>query len=119
MEASLSYCGLICTGCPLYMATIESDTTRKKRMKEKIAKMSNEMYKTNFTAKDITDCDGCMVEDGRLFPGCYDCGIRNCAREKNIPNCAWCEEYSCDKLTEFFKENPESKVRLEFIRSVV
>ena len=119
MEASLSFCGLICIGCPIFMATNESDPERKERMKEKIAEMSNEMYKTNFIAKDITDCDGCMAEKGRLFPGCYDCGIRNCAREKKVPNCAWCEDYSCKKLDKFFEENPESKIRLEFIRSVV
>jgi hypothetical protein len=118
MEKDLSYCGLLCSGCPILWATNEPDSKRKEKLKIEIAKMSNELNKTNFTPNDITDCDGCLTENGRLFPGCEVCHIRNCAKEKNLSNCGYCNEYICEKLDNFFKENPESKLRLDFIKRI-
>ena len=118
MESIVSYCGLICKGCPIYWATNEKYLELKEKMKVEIAKMSNEIYKTNFTSKDIVDCEGCLNENGILFTGCKDCHIRNCAKSKKIQNCAHCTDYICEELNKFFKENPESKIRLDFIRSI-
>ncbi len=114
-----SYCGLLCMGCPIFQATNEPDPTLREKMRIEIAKLSNKLYNTSHTTKDITDCDGCLHEDGRLFEGCRDCSIRNCARQKHIPNCAHCSEYICETLEMFFKDNPESKSRLDFIRAVL
>ena len=119
METFISYCGLMCQGCPIFWATAEKNEDKKRKMKTVIAKMSNDHYKTNFGPENIVDCDGCKTENGRLFAGCYDCQIRNCAKSKNISSCASCEEYSCDKLDQFFKENPESKIRLDIIKSIL
>jgi hypothetical protein len=88
-------------------------------MREEIAKMSNELYKTDFNSDNITDCDGCLPANRRLFAGCVNCQIRNCAKEKNLQNCAYCIEYICDTLDKFFKDNPDSKIRLDFIRSII
>ena len=119
MKDIVSYCGLMCSGCPILWATNEKDKSLKEKMKIEIAGLSNKLYKTEYTAEDITDCNGCLSEDGKLFPGCYDCKIRNCARDKKIPNCAHCSDYICETLELFFKDNPESKSRLEFIRSLI
>lgn len=118
MESILSYCGLICSGCPISWATNEKDKKLKEKMKVEIARMSNEMYKTSFTSKDIIDCDGCK-ESGRLFTGCVNCNIRNCANAKNLMNCAHCDDYICSDLEQFFKENNDAKIRLEFVRSII
>ncbi len=118
MENIVSYCGLLCMGCPIYMATRETDRALKDKMKVEIAKLSNSLYHTSHTPEDITDCDGCMTENGRLFEGCRDCPIRNCAGEKGVPNCAYCGEYPCETLGTFFRDNPEAKSRLDFIRSI-
>lgn len=88
-------------------------------MKVEIAKMSNNLYKTNYTAKDITNCEGCLTEAGKLFAGCIGCKIRNCARSKNIQNCAYCSDYACETLNKFFAESPEAKIRLEFIAGLL
>lgn len=88
-------------------------------MKREIAKLSNKIYGTKFKAKDITNCDGCRAETGILFPGCNQCYIRNCARKRDLPNCAYCSDYICDPLEKFFVDNPESKSRLDFIRSMI
>jgi hypothetical protein len=37
--------------------------------------------------------------------------------KKQVANCAYCEEYPCQKLGEIFKIAPESKKKLEDIRS--
>ena len=119
MKEIVSYCGLLCSGCPIHWASKEEDEALKEKMRIEIAKTSNRLYNTNYSAEDIADCDGCLVENGRLFPGCMHCRIRNCAREKKIPNCAYCSEYSCETIEEFFKDNPESKSRLSIIRSIL
>lgn len=119
MKDVVSYCGLICTGCPVLWATQEENPALKEKMRTEIAKLSNKLYQTSFSSADITDCDGCKTAGGRLFSGCEECQIRNCAMEKQIPNCAHCSDYACETLEAFFKDNPESKSRLDFIRSVL
>jgi hypothetical protein len=119
MEEIVSYCGLICLGCPILWATKEKDLKLKEKMRVEIAKMSNSLYKTEFGSKDITDCDGCLNENGRLFAGCNQCQIRICARAKKIQNCTYCDEYICEKLEKFFVDNADAKIRLAFIRSLL
>ena len=119
MKDVVSYCGLLCQGCPIYWATNEGSEQLKEKMRTEIALLSTRLYKTEHSSSDITDCDGCLAEDSRLFPGCVNCQIRNCARDKNLPNCAYCQDYACETLEAFFKENTESKARLDFIRSMV
>jgi hypothetical protein len=119
MDKIVSYCGLLCIGCPIFIATKETDRAIKAKMKIEIAKTCNQLYHTNYSAVDITDCDGCLSEINHLFPSCNDCRIRNCARIHQIPNCAYCEDYVCNTLEEFFKNNIESKSRLDFIRSIL
>jgi len=119
MEQTVSYCGLLCIGCPIYIATGEPNAVLKEKMKIKIAKTCNNMYHTEFTSKDITDCDGCLNENGRHFPSCNECRIRGCARIHQAANCAFCDEYPCETLNEFFLTNKESKDRLDFIKSVL
>ena len=118
MESRISYCGIMCAGCPVLWATYEKDAQVKEKMRVEIAKMSNNLYGTQFDSKDIGDCDGCMTENGRLFPGCNNCQIRICAMNRKIPNCAYCNEFMCETLQKFLIDNPESKTRLDFIRSI-
>ncbi|GAG03515.1 unnamed protein product, partial [marine sediment metagenome] len=37
-------------------------------------------------------------------------------QEKGVENCAYCNDYGCKKLTEFFDMVPQSKDTLEEIR---
>ena len=50
---------------------------------------------------------------------CSECGIRACGVEKGVENCAHCDEYGCDKLTEFFGFVPDAKTTLDGIREVL
>ena len=119
MEEIVSYCGLVCISCPIFIATNETDAELKAKMKTEIAKSCNRLYQTEFSPEDITDCDGCLSESGRHFLSCADCKIRNCAHIHKVSNCAHCEDYACDTLKEFFKDNQESKSRLDFIRAIL
>jgi hypothetical protein len=112
----IAYCGLACDGCPIYLASSESDKFRKQTLRESIAKQCTELYGIDLKLEDITDCDGCQAETGRLFSGCLNCEIRKCALRRNIENCAFCSDYSCEKLQEHFLHDSFSQTRLGEIR---
>jgi predicted nucleic acid binding AN1-type Zn finger protein len=98
----LAYCGLDCSGCPIYLATRVEDPQTQKRTRQDIAVEIKRLYRVTCTAADIADCDGCSTEGGRLFVSCQECGVRKCARDKGMENCDHCREYVCAKLQEFF-----------------
>lgn len=115
MENLLACCGLICESCPVHQATIETDIAIQTDMRISIAQICREQYGMELAPDEITDCDGCTA-GGRLFTGCSQCEVRDCVIEKNIENCAWCEEYVCDKLEALFLQDPDAKTRLDSIR---
>ena len=117
MEENVSYCGLICQTCPIYLATREQNPKKKHEMRVDIARQIKEHYGQEIKPEDVTDCDGCKTENGRLFSGCNSCQIRKCAKDKAIENCAHCSEYACDKLQEFFIKDPQARERLDVIKS--
>jgi hypothetical protein len=112
-----SYCGLECLTCPIHLATIEKDPDEQVKMRLEIAEECSRLYGKNFTPEDIGDCDGCKENKGRLFAGCRNCKIRECAIRRNIPNCAYCNDFACDELLKLFSLDPEAKIRLENIRN--
>jgi len=119
MNEMISYCGLTCHTCPIYLSTREKDPKKKHEMRIEIAQQIKKIYGQDCKAENVTDCDGCKTESGRLFSGCRYCEIRKCAREKSIENCAHCNEYACEKLEEFFatEAHAHAKERLDEIRS--
>ena len=119
MNPTLAYCGLICDGCPIYWATEEKNPARQKKMRVAIADMMNQLYGFKLSAEDITDCDGCRADSGRIYGGCLNCPIRKCVREKSFETCAQCGEYPCENLKEFFKSDPTAKARLDVIREMI
>lgn len=108
----IAYCGLLCNECPAYIAT----QTDNKEMRIKTAKgWSTKDHKVD--ADDII-CDGCSG-DGRLNVFCTDCEVRKCAIEKELDNCAHCNDYACEKLTRLWNiiSSPDAVERLEKIRN--
>jgi hypothetical protein len=115
----VAYCGLMCDGCPIYWATQETDPEKQAKMRTAIARLGQEQYDLTFRPEDISDCDGCRTENGRLFSGCKTCEIRDCARERNLKTCAHCDDYACEKLRKMFATDPGAKTHLEVIRSIL
>ncbi|MBN2214399.1 MAG: DUF3795 domain-containing protein [Bacteroidales bacterium] len=118
MEEYVSYCGIMCHGCPVYWATRETDPEKKRKMRTEIARICNEQYKQNIGPEEIIDCDGCKAS-GKLYTGCTKCEIRSCAMKKNLTNCAHCNDYACEKLMTFFSTDPQAKIILDIIRGTV
>jgi predicted nucleic acid binding AN1-type Zn finger protein len=116
VNEGLAYCGLICKTCPIYLATRVEDAQEQKKMRIEIARLCREEYGLNYDLKDITDCDGCRTENDRLFDACKNCKIRICARERGYENCAYCSEYVCITLKEFYDKDPSAKTNLDGIR---
>jgi len=114
MEKMIAYCGLTCAECPAYVATKAGD----EEALAKVAEQWSAEYNTQLTADDCR-CDGCLSETGPWMSHCSECGIRACGVEKGVENCAHCDEYGCDKLTEFFGFVPDAKTTLDGIREAL
>jgi len=66
-------------------------------------------------------CDGCQAAagnpDAKLSDYCaYQCGVRPCCQGKKLKNCAYCEEYGCQKLRDTWAFGGFKKQRLDYIR---
>jgi hypothetical protein len=116
MNDNIAYCGLDCEGCKIYLAARETDKQVKKKIIEEIIDLCKTNYSVDFEFEDITDCDGCR-SNGRVFKSCLNCEVRSCAIEKGFDNCAFCDEYVCDKLSGIFNMEPRAKIRLDLMRA--
>jgi hypothetical protein len=112
MKPLTAFCGINCAECPAYIATQSNDNAAR----EKVAKEWQKMYNPNIKASDI-NCDSCTSSSTKLFNHCHECKIRQCGIDKKVTNCAHCQEYACDKLTEFFNMVPNCKTTLDAIRA--
>lgn len=105
------YCGIICSDCPVLLATQKNDNLERK----KVADLFTRQYGEEYKPEDI-NCDGCTGNGQRVFRYCKLCGIRKCGMEKKIKNCAFCSEYHCEKLSELFGAYPKARENLDGIR---
>ena len=76
MNEKVAYCGLTCHDCGIYLATREKDEEKKRKMRADIVEQIKEHYGLDCKLEDVTDCDGCKSNKGRLFSGCSKCEIR-------------------------------------------
>lgn len=112
MEKMTAFCGLVCNECVAYLVTQEDDDEKR----AEVAKIWSEQYKVELKPSDI-NCDGCLSDSTRLVGHCHVCEIRKCGNQKGVQNCAYCDDYACEKLEGFFKMAPNAKEHLEEIRS--
>jgi hypothetical protein len=112
----MAYCGLVCQTCPIYLATRVENKEEQARMRVDIARLCREQYGMKYEPEDITDCDGCRTEGGRLFSGCKTCLIRKCASQKGLEDCAHCADYVCANLEALFATDPAARTRLDEVR---
>ena len=119
-ELHTAFCGIECSTCPIFLATFEQDKIQQQIIRESVAKQCSELYGMGMKPEDITDCDGCRANTGRIFSGCVNCGIRKCVQLKGFESCAFClESNSCGMLSKIHEHDPEAKKRLDEIRSTV
>lgn len=111
MEKMIAFCGMNCTECPAFLATQKDDDEGRK----KTAELWSKQYNADIRPEDI-NCEGCLSEGGKIFSHCKVCEIRKCGQEKGLKNCAYCGEYVCERLSNFFKIAPEGKITLDEIK---
>lgn len=119
MDEMISYCGLNCQGCQIYLATRENDKEKQYKIRADITQQIKKLYGHEYKPEDISDCDGCKTEGGRLFSGCNNCYMRKCASRKHIDNCAYCQEYPCQELQKLFTTDKDARIRLDAIKSTL
>ena len=105
----IAHCGLDCTKCYAYIATINNDD----KLRESVAKSWSELNGVEITPEMI-NCEGCRV-DGVKTPFCDSlCEIRQCALTKQFETCGNCDELlSCAKVDMIIGNNKEARERLE------
>ncbi len=94
MKAELSCCGYNCKYCPAYSGNI-TDKDRQQTVSDGWFKI----YGFRIPAEQCI-CDGCLTEHCEN-PRRIDtkCPVRPCVLAKGIPNCAYCDDYICTKLS--------------------
>lgn len=109
MDKMIAHCGLDCTKCDAYIATINNDD----ELRESVAKLWSELNGVEITPEMI-NCEGCRV-DGVKTPFCDGlCEIRQCALTKQFETCGNCDELlSCAKVDMIIGNNKEARERLE------
>ena len=113
MTEIVAMCGIACSECPAYLATQNDDNGAR-------AKCAAMWSSASFPLQpaDI-ECDGCPTRDGRVLSFCLACPVRQCALEREVENCASCDDYACDKLEQSWKvtEGTAAKANLDKIRA--
>ena len=111
MKRMIGYCGIVCSDCPVFMATrMDSDAERRR-----VAELFTKQYGQEYKPEDI-NCDGCVSDGPRIFSYCNVCEIRRCGRERKVKNCAYCPQYPCERLSALFGEYPRARNTLDRIR---
>ena len=111
MEKIIAFCGLDCSVCPAYVATINNDDAARAKIAEEWGKSFNVQMKV----EDV-NCDGCLSRDVRHIGYCAMCEIRKCGIGREVDNCAHCPDYSCDKVSVFHSQAASAKETLDEIR---
>jgi len=107
MNSIIAYCGLNCTECGAYQATIANDDAKRKEVAEQWTKE----YHADIKPVDI-NCEGCLAIGENVFSNCKVCEVRLCGIEKKVTNCAHCDEFVCAKLEKFFQMAPFLREKL-------
>ena len=99
MEKMIAFCGLTCHECPALLATKTNDDGKR----AEVAQLWSEQFKADIKPEHI-NCDGCLVVGKKLYKYCATCEVRTCGFKKKVENCAYCDEYPCEKLNKHWEE---------------
>ena len=114
MEKTVAVCGLVCSECPAFLATVNEDDEKRRET----AELWSEQYGMELKTEDI-NCRGCLSGGDEIIGYCRVCEIRKCGLNRGVANCAHCREYVCEKLEPFFQMVPEAKKALDEIKSTL
>ena len=89
MKTHIAKCGYRCDLCPAFKPELtEAD-------KADFSRAFKKYYEFEVPPDQIHFCTGCQSSD---IPNDKECPVFPCCREKGIDNCAYCDDFGCDKL---------------------
>ena len=107
MEKSIAFCGLVCSQCPVYIAT----KTNNEELKEKLAiEYSTDTFE--FVKEDM-NCTGCHSVVGVNEKMRKECLMRKCGMHKSISHCAECNEYPCQYINSYVPTGSDNRKMLD------
>ena len=108
MNRNIAYCGLDCSACEAYIATVNDDDL----LRRKVAAEWSELNGVDITPGMI-NCLGCRSE-GVKTPYCESmCGIRKCGIARGYETCGECPDLgSCDKVAVIIGNNEAARKNL-------
>jgi hypothetical protein len=108
---TLSMCGLDCAACPAFLAYKTNDQA----LRERTAVEWSRQFHAELKPADI-NCVGCLKTQGVHIGHCAECEIRKCGLSRKVTNCALCDDYPCQTISQFLANVPVAKANLEEVR---
>ncbi|MCX6343989.1 MAG: DUF3795 domain-containing protein [Armatimonadetes bacterium] len=108
----IAACGIVCSECSAYKATQSNDPAAI----EKVAQEWGQIFNAEVKPESVW-CDGCLSDSDRKCGNCAGCSVRRCVVGRGLANCAECDNYGCETITEFLEVCPEPKEKLAEIRA--
>jgi len=105
----IAYCGINCTTCPLYMATMNNDAL----MKQEISLKWGKLYNRLIDIKDM-ECYGC--KSSKKFCLSNECNITTCNISKGIETCSQCSTYPCERINKFYEWQENNDTNVEIVK---
>jgi hypothetical protein len=105
MEPVITRCGYRCDLCLAYKPNVKKNPSNQQILSDGWYKY----FGFRIPPEKII-CDGCMSENPILID--ITCPVRPCAMEKELSNCALCNSYICEKLTERLVSYEEHRNRV-------
>lgn len=112
MEQIIGACGLVCSDCGAYKYTQAGNAAAVARL----AEQWNKEYGTGVRPEHVW-CDGCLASGERKCGHCAECEIRACVVSHDVPSCAHCADYGCEKIDAFLEMAPGARETLDAIRA--
>ena len=112
MEGPIGACGMLCRTCAAYKATQTTDPEELKAL----AAIESQWLGAEVKPEE-NHCDGCMTMGGRKGPCVPRCTVRPCAVSHGYQTCAECDQFACEKLAAYLKDNPEARAVLAGLRA--
>jgi len=98
---NIGYCGLDCSKCECYIATVKDDDELRKKVAKKWSKLNN--VEIPYQAMN---CLGCKQDDVKSGFCEFMCEVRKCATAKQYDNCMSClKKNDCSKLQPFLNSD--------------